>query len=74
MPETGLTIVATTNADCKAAPGYGYDNVSGLAFLLFTNECVMGIVNVTVIVFIISITIIVHITSVTYIIHHNHFD
>ena len=65
MPETGLTVLATTYADHKAAPGYGYDNISGLAFLLFTNERVMSIMNVTSIVFIVS---------VTYITCHNYFD
>lgn len=65
MPETGLTVVATTYADHQAALGYGYDNVSGLAFLLFTTGCVTSIINVT---------IIVPITGVIYITFHNYFD
>ena len=46
----------TTYADYKAAPGYGYDNVSGLAFLLFANECVISVMDVTAIVITNSIT------------------
>lgn len=63
MPETVLTVVAITYADHQAAPGY--DNVSVLAFLLFTIGCVTSIINVTVIVIIIG---------VTYITIHNYFD
>jgi hypothetical protein len=53
MPVTDLTMVATTYADYRAALGCGYDNVSGLAFLLFANECVMSVTNI---VFIIDVT------------------
>ena len=60
MSETGLTIVATTYANHQAALGYGYDNVSGLAFSLFANECVMDIMSITTIVSIISITYVIY--------------
>jgi len=57
MPETDLTMVAITYADYRTALGRGYDNVSGLAFLLFTNECVMSVTNI---VPIIGITCVAH--------------